>query len=66
LFAGRTAEELRRAILARRTSGLKGHQVALRRIGARRLAMQQVRGLSVTPKKVLGPHVRRVRGMVRR
>jgi predicted metal-dependent phosphoesterase TrpH len=66
LFPGHTAEELRGAILARQTSGLKGHQVALRSIGARRLAMQQMRGLSVTPKNVLGPHVRRVRGMVRR
>lgn len=59
LFPGRTAEHLRHAILQRQTVGLRGHQVALRAIGVRRLATQQVRGLSVTPKKVLGPHVRR-------
>ncbi len=66
LFPGRTSGELRRAILARQTSGLKGSQVPLRTIGLRRLATQQVRGLSVTPKKVLGPHIRRLAGMVRR
>ncbi len=66
LFPGRTAVELRSAILARETAGLKGNQVGLRTIGVRRLAIQQVRGLSVTPKKVLGPHVKRLGGIVRR
>lgn len=54
-FPGRTAAELRAAILARQTRGLAGQQVPLMQIGARRLALQQVRGLSVTPRKVLGP-----------
>lgn len=66
LFEGTSAAELRRAILDRRTSGLRGEQVSLRTIGVRRLAVQQVRGLSVTPKKVLGPHARRLVGAVRR
>lgn len=66
LFPGRTAEELRRAILERRTAGVAGTQVPLRAIGVRRLAAQQVRGLSVTPKKVLGPHVQRFARAVRR
>lgn len=66
VFAGTTAAELRAAILARSTSGIRAHQVGLRTIGVRRLAAQQVRGLSVTPKKVLGPHVRRLAGAVRR
>jgi predicted metal-dependent phosphoesterase TrpH len=66
LFPGRSAEDLRRAILAKETAGIAGIQVPLRTIGIRRLATQQVRGLSVTPKKVLGPHVRRFMGTVRR
>lgn len=66
VFGGTTAVELRAAILARSTSGIRAHQVGLRTIGVRRLAAQQVRGLSVTPKKVLGPHVRRLAGAVRR
>ena len=55
LFPGRTSEDVRQAILDRTTSGRRGAGVPLRQIGAARLAMQQVRGLSVTPKKVLGP-----------
>lgn len=63
VFPGSTALELRAAILARRTQGMSGAPVPLRHIGVRRLALQQVRGLSVTPRKVLGPHVRRALGM---
>ncbi|MBT5774041.1 MAG: phosphotransferase [Dehalococcoidia bacterium] len=65
-FAGRTSEELRLAILERTTDGVLERKVPLREIGVRRLLHQQVRGLSVTPRKVLGPPlrraVRRVRG----
>ena len=60
LFAGTTAEDLRRAIAERRTSAIAGTPASLRAIGVRRLAAQQVRGLSVTPRKVLGPHARRL------
>lgn len=66
LFPGHSAHDLRRAILAKRTAGISGAQVPLRTIGVRRLATQQIRGLSVTPKKVLGPQVRRLIGAVRR
>jgi predicted metal-dependent phosphoesterase TrpH len=55
LFRGRTAAELRSAILAGETRGLNRGAVPLRAIGPRRLALQQVRGLSTTPRKVLGP-----------
>lgn len=60
LFPGHTAEALRRAIVERRTSGLAGAPASLRRIGVRRILRQQVRGLSVTPRKVLGPPLRRL------
>jgi predicted metal-dependent phosphoesterase TrpH len=59
LFVGRTAAELRAAIEARATHGVYAHPVSLRAIGVRRLARQQVRGLAVTPRKVLGPPLRR-------
>ncbi len=55
LFPGRTSDDVRQAILARTTAGRRGVGVPLRQIGAGRIALQQVRGLSVTPKKVLGP-----------
>lgn len=58
-FRGSTATELRAAIEAGQCGGTIRHQVALREIGIRRLAAQQVRGLSVTPRKVLGPPIRR-------
>ena len=64
-FAGRTASELRGAIEARTTDGVLGRKVPLREIGVRRLARQQVRGLSVTPRKVLGPPLRRALRRVR-
>lgn len=55
LFPGRDAAALRSAILERRTTGVIEQGTPLRDIGARRLALQQVRGLAVTPRKVLGP-----------
>lgn len=63
VFSGHTASELRAAILARQTLGVSGTPVPLRHLGPRRLALQQVRGLSVTPRKILGPHVRRLLGL---
>lgn len=60
LFRGRSADDLRRAIVEGRTHGVCGDRVSLRRIGIRRLVHQQVRGLSETPKRVLGPPLRRV------
>ena len=65
LFPGRTAADVRQAILDCTTAGLRGTQVPLRSIGVRRLARQQVRGLAVTPTKVLGPHLRRLTRSVR-
>ena len=56
LFPGTTAEDCRRSILECTTSGILRPAPSLRSIGLRRLLHQQVRGLSVTPKKVLGPH----------
>lgn len=60
LFPGRTSDDVRQAILARRTAGRRGPGIPLKQIGAGRLALQQVRGLSVTPKKVLGPPIGRL------
>jgi len=65
-FAGRTSEGLRQAIVERRTDGMLERKVPLAEIGVRRLLQQQVRGLKVTPRKVLGPPLRRVVGRVRR
>jgi predicted metal-dependent phosphoesterase TrpH len=61
LFPGRNAAALRRAILERATDAVLDHGTPLRAIGPRRLALQQVRGMSVTPRKVLGPQVTRLR-----
>ncbi len=60
LFPGNTAEELRTAILDRRTVAMAGRKPSLREIGWRTLLRQQVRGLSVTPRKVLGRPLRRL------
>ena len=60
LFPGCGASELRRAIEQRRTRGLLGAAPSLRSLGIRRLLAQQVRGLSVTPRKALGPPLRRL------
>jgi len=54
LFPGTTAEALRSAILDRQTSAVLAGGTPYRRIGLRRLAAQQVRGLSITPRKVGG------------
>ena len=56
-FAGSTAEDLRQALLARRTEGILLGATPYRAIGPRRLLVQQARGLAVTPRKVLGPRV---------
>src|SRR5690606_38822762 len=55
LYPGSTADDLRQSIEQGRTTGVAGQATSLRRLGVRRLAQQQVRGLSVTPRKVLGP-----------
>lgn len=61
VFPGRTAVELRAAIEGRRTRGVVLGGPSLRSIGLRRLARQQVRGLSVTPRRVIGPRMRSLR-----
>jgi len=53
-------ESLREAVRAGQTAGEERRAPSLRELGARRLLRQQVRGLSVTPQKVLGPPLRRV------
>ena len=58
-FPGRTAAELRAAIEARTTKGVLERKTPFREIGLRKLAWQQVLGLSVTPRKVLGRRFRR-------
>jgi predicted metal-dependent phosphoesterase TrpH len=60
LFPGRTAGDLRTALAEGRTAGVSRGAVPLRTIGARRLALQQIRGLSTTPRKVIGPPVARM------
>jgi hypothetical protein len=52
LFEGRSAEDLRRAILARATQGADGRQPSLMEIGLGQVARQQVRGILVTPRKM--------------
>lgn len=64
VFRGRTADELRRAILHRQTSAVTVSGTPYRRIGARRLLAQQARGLAVTPRKVLGPQAKQWRDAV--
>lgn len=64
LFPGRASDDVRQAILSRTTAGRRGAGVPLRQIGATRVALQQVRGLSVTPKKVLGPPIGRFMGRI--
>ena len=61
LFPGSDADALRRAILERGTEAILDRGTPLRAIGPRRLALQQMRGLAVTPRKVLGPQVTRLR-----
>jgi predicted metal-dependent phosphoesterase TrpH len=59
LFPGRTGDDLRRAILERRTVAVGGRKPSLREIGWGTILRQQARGLSVTPRKVLGRVARR-------
>ncbi|MDA0270081.1 MAG: phosphotransferase [Chloroflexi bacterium] len=61
MFRGDTEGELRRAIIERRTDGVLVRTTPYREIGPRRLALQQVRGLSVTPRKVIGGRIERWR-----
>lgn len=65
-FRGRTSDALRAAVDARTTEGILQGSTPYREIGLRRLAAQQVRGLSVTPRKVLGPKVEALSARVRR
>ena len=60
LFPGHTPEALRAALLAKTTRPALLSAVPLRRIGVRRLALQQVRGLSTTPRKVVAFQARRI------
>ena len=61
IFRGRTAAELREAIEARETTGQMGRAPSMRRLGFKQLAAQQVRGLSVTPRKVIGAQLEKWR-----
>lgn len=63
-FPGRTAAALRAAIDGRTTEGVLQGPTPYREIGLKRLAAQQVRGLAVTPRKVLGPRVDALRARV--
>lgn len=65
LFPGVTPADLRTAIEQRATRGLLHAAPSLRAIGMRRLLAQQVRGLAVTPRKLLGPPLRRLGRTVR-
>lgn len=56
-FPGSTADDLRRALLARETEGIDARGVPYRQIGARRRALQQLRSLGDTPRMVGGPAV---------
>ena len=58
LFPGETAEDLRKAILARSTQAGNGHYPGLAEIGLRQVVRQQWRGFMVTPRKMgWGPTV---------
>ena len=63
-FPGETSAALRQAILDGTTEGVLVGGTPYLRIGPRRLITQQMRGLSVTPRKVMGPPLRRVRERV--
>lgn len=65
-FEGTSASDLRNAIEERRCSGVANGSVGLRKIGFRRLAVQQGRGLAVTPRKVLRDRWRLLREAVRK
>lgn len=59
LFPGSSTGELRAALAAGETEAMLLAPVPLSAIGWRALARQQVRGLSVTPRRVLGPALAR-------
>ena len=59
------SEALRRALTEGSTYGVLRRAPSLRQIGVRRLLAQQVVGLSTTPRKVLGPALRRAGTNVR-
>jgi predicted metal-dependent phosphoesterase TrpH len=59
------SDAARRAIEEKSCRGVAGVAPTLRQLGARRLLAQQVRGLSVTPRKVLGPRVRAIAARAR-
>lgn len=63
-FRGTDQAALRLALQERRTEGVLVGSTPYRAIGARKLARQQVRGLAVTPRKVLGPRVSALRERV--
>jgi hypothetical protein len=52
VFDGTTAEELRRAILARSTSAVVGRYPSIREIGVVPVLHQQWRGMMATPRKM--------------
>jgi predicted metal-dependent phosphoesterase TrpH len=59
LFEGKTAEELRTAILARATTTGEAPYPSLRTLGLRNVAHQQWRGIMATPRKMgWGPTIR--------
>ena len=63
-FEGGTAEELRRAILERRTSAVVGRYPSIRQIGVLPVLRQQWRGMMATPRKMgwlptIGSFIRR-------
>jgi hypothetical protein len=59
LFEGRTAAELRTAILARATTTGEAPYPSLRTLGLRNVAHQQWRGIMATPRKMgWGPTIR--------
>lgn len=65
-FAGRTADELRRAIVARETTAVVGHYPSVRELGLVQVARQQWRGIRATPRQMgwlptIGSFLRRVR-----
>ncbi len=51
-FAGQTAQELRRAILARQTRGVNGRHPTWSEIGLGQIVRQTWRGLTVTPREL--------------
>jgi len=52
LFPGKTALELKQAIVGRKTEARNGHRPNLARIGPRRLAQQMYRGFMTTPRRM--------------